>query len=233
MTRQRTSRVVAVIPARAGSVGLKSKNTRLLAGLPLYEHTLRAALAAGLDEIHISTDIGNILQRRFAPPVRVWRRDEALAGPETPMAGVVQRHIEEAGLRDELVILLQPTSPLRTAAHIIAALDAYEASDCSLLMSVVEVDAKVLKYGYLEDGMFRPFENARFLYANRQSLPRAARPNGAIYIFRAADFTAVGGFPSERIAAFSMSEAQSLDVDTDADLIACEQALTSMRGAQQ
>lgn len=232
MTRRRSSRVVALIPARAGSVGVKSKNTRLVADLPLYEHALRAALAASLDEIHISTDIASILEHRFEPPVRAWRREPALAGSEASMADVVRRHIEEAGLGDEMMILLQPTSPLRTAAHIIAALDAFEASDCSMLMSVVEVDAKVLKYGYLEDGMFRPFENARFLYANRQSLPRAARPNGAIYIFRAADFIAAGGFPSERIAAFSMSDAESLDIDTEGDLIACEQAMATMLGAQ-
>lgn len=233
MTGSRSSRVVALIPARAGSVGVPAKNTRLLAGLPLYEHTLRAALAAGLDEVHISTDIAGILDRDFEPPVRVWRRDAALAGSDAPMASVVGRFIEQAGLSEETVILLQPTSPLRSGAHIVAALRHYETTDCSLLMSVVGVDAKVLKYGYLEDGLFRAFEGGRFLYANRQSLPAAARPNGAIYIFRAADFVAAGGFPSARIAAFEMAEEASMDIDSETDLKAAEQALLDQQGARK
>lgn len=229
MTGRRATPRIGLIPARAGSVGLKSKNTRPLAGLPLYEHTLQAALDAGLDAVHISTDIESILSRRFPEPVRVWPRDPGLAGSATPMAEVVARFIAEAKLHDEIVVLLQPTSPLRSGRHIDEALRQFESTGGSLLMSVVEVDRKVLKYGYLADGRFHPFEDARFLYANRQTLPPAARPNGAIYIFRAGDFVRAQGFPSQRIGAFLMSEEDSMDVDTEAELQACEQALARRR----
>lgn len=120
-------RSIAIIPARSGSKGLPDKNIRPLNGKPLLAYSIEAALASGLfDTVHVSTD-----SERYADIARQYGADEPFlrsaetssdtASSEDAIREVLRRY-EEMGQRFDAFMLLQPTSPLRTADDIRAAL---------------------------------------------------------------------------------------------------------------
>src|ERR1043165_1629791 len=111
--------VVAVIPARRGSKGLPLKNLRELGGVPLVVHSIRAALAAShLDAVVVSTEDDEIAKVAAAHGATVVKRPAELATDTAQNNGVVRHVLQSRGNVDRIVVLLQPTSPLRTAAHI-------------------------------------------------------------------------------------------------------------------
>jgi CMP-N-acetylneuraminic acid synthetase len=137
--------VLGVIPARGGSRAIPRKNIALLAGRPLLAYTCAAALASmRLTRVILSTDDEEIaaVGRRHGVGVP-FQRAPGLAGNETGMLEVLQDAVarveaEGAGSVD-VVVLLQPTSPLRRAHHIDAAVDLLVATGADSVVSVVEV----------------------------------------------------------------------------------------------
>ena len=118
---------IAIIPARSGSKGLPGKNIKPLNGKPLLAYSIEAALASGrFDTVHVSTD-----SERYADIARQYGADEPFlrsaeassdtASSEDAIREVLRRY-EEMGQRFDAFMLLQPTSPLRTADDIRAAL---------------------------------------------------------------------------------------------------------------
>ena len=124
-------RSIAIIPARSGSKGLPDKNIKPLNGKPLLAYSIEAALASGLfDTVHVSTD-----SERYADIARQYGADEPFlrsaetssdtASSEDAIREVLRRY-EEMGQRFDAFMLLQPTSPLRTADDIRAAFGVME-----------------------------------------------------------------------------------------------------------
>ena len=120
------SKICGIIPARGGSQRLPRKNLRPLAGMPLIGHTIRAARECpGLTECIVSTEDAEIKRVALAYGTRVSDRPAHLATDEAQTHGVVAHVLEELRVAGELpdyLVLLQPTSPLRQAAHIQACL---------------------------------------------------------------------------------------------------------------
>lgn len=216
----------ALVPLRAGSKGLPGKNTRLLAGQPLYLHAVKQALEAGATRVLVTTDVEEVLQRALPATVQALRRPAALCTDDTPMGPVVLHALREAAVQGR-VVLLQPTSPLRTAQDIARGVLLHAQGGHDLVLSVTPADCGVLKWGLLDAGCFVPLAGGRYTFANRQSLPPVARPNGAVYVFDAAGFLARGGFETDRIGAFEMDAASSHDIDTLADFEHCERVLAA------
>ena len=126
-------RSIAIIPARSGSKGLPDKNIKPLNGKPLLAYSIEAALASGMfDTVHVSTD-----SERYAGIARQYGADEPFlrsaetssdtASSEDAIREVLRRY-EEMGQRFDAFMLLQPTSPLRTADDIRAAFGVMEES---------------------------------------------------------------------------------------------------------
>ena len=108
-----SSKILIIIPARAGSKRIKGKNTRSFNGFPLIEHSIRYAQSYIGGDIIISTDdkqIGSIAEK-YSVTI-VWR-DESLAQDQTPTTDVVKDVIERVEKSYDFVVLLQPTNPLR------------------------------------------------------------------------------------------------------------------------
>jgi len=215
-------KAIAIIPARAGSKGLSGKNTKKLAGMPLYQHAIKQAQAAGISDILISTDSSEILDTNHANSVRAIKRPDHLATDATPMIEVltdlVAHHIPD----DRLVVLLQPTSPLRRADHIRGAMDVYAHGTFDIVVSAVEMDRSILKAGLLVGNTFNPINKPEYVFSNRQSLPPVYKHNGAIYIFSRNWLHSNQSFDSDRIGLFEMSVAASLDIDNADDFARCE-----------
>ena len=213
---------IAIIPARAGSKGLAGKNTKKLAGVPLYQHAINQAQAAGIADVLISTDSPEILDTNQANGVRVLKRPHHLTTDATPMIDVlidlVTHHIPD----DRLIVLLQPTSPLRRAEHIQGALDVYLQGAFDIVVSAVEMDRAILKAGLLVGDKYKPINKAEYVFSNRQSLPPVFKHNGALYVFSRGWLHSNQSFNSDRIGLFKMSAADSADIDNAEDFARCE-----------
>ncbi len=209
--------VISIVPIRAGSEGIPNKNLLEVKGKPLFMHAVHQGLRT-TNKVIISTDIDKKKLGTIPDKTILCRRPSLLAKSDTPMASVIKHLIIEMNLIDSLLVLLQATSPLRSDKDILSAVQLYNESCFDMVMSVSELDNKVLKCGKIEGNKFSPLASSKFLFANRQTLPRVYSPNGAIYIFEAKTFVNSGGFPGENLGAFKMPEARSIDIDTLKDL---------------
>lgn len=217
----------AIIPLRAGSKGLPNKNILPLNGKPLYLYTVDAALNAGANRIIISTDISNILHANHIDKINCVARPPHLCGDTVDMATVLLDLIVSQSLKGTIV-LLQATSPLRSAESIQKGLHLFNSQTYNLIMGVTHAKPEVLKWGLIDDNHFLPISKPEYCFTNRQHLPEIVRPNGALYVFNADWFVNNGGFIGNnlpKIGALLMDEQSSLDIDNIADFLACEQAL--------
>lgn len=217
----------AVIPLRGGSKGLPGKNTRLLAGKPLYRHAVDIALAAGASRVIISTDITEVLTAGLPSGVTTLHRPTALCGDTVSMAPVLLHALQTEKVRGA-VVLLQATSPLRVPADVQAALRSLASGEFDLVMSVTEADRSVLKWGQIEDGRFVPLSRPEHCFANRQSLPAVYKPNGAVYAMQAHWFVSNQGFVTQRMGSVVMPPERSHDIDNLSDFERCEALLNAL-----
>lgn len=218
---------LAIIPIRAGSKGLPGKNTRPLAGQPLYRHSVNQALRV-VGHCVISTDIPDVLSAELPAGCRVLERPPRLAEDQTPITPVLMdlfEQLDQLGALPRTAVLLQATSPLRQDEDIRRAITLYEQQPFELVMSVVKTDPGILKYGFANAGRFTPVANPEFCFANRQSLPQVVRPNGAVYVFSPKTFMAHGTLATQCIGSVQMAKEHSIDIDTEADLKMAEELL--------
>jgi N-acylneuraminate cytidylyltransferase len=217
----------AVIPLRGGSKGLPGKNTRPLAGKPLYRHAVDLALEAGASRVLISTDIHEVLTAEQPPSVQALQRPPQLCGDTVPMAPVLV-HALQTGQVQGPVVLLQATSPLRQVVDVQKALARLASGAFDLVMSVTDADRSVLKWGQvMPDGRFVPLSKPEHCFANRQSLPHVYKPNGAVYAMDAQWFIEQKSFVSERIGTVVMPAERSFDIDNMNDFERCAALLSS------
>jgi CMP-N-acetylneuraminic acid synthetase len=225
--------VLALIPARGGSRGLPHKNLAELAGRPLLAYTadcvndcrtpLRAVLSTDDERIaRLGVRLG--LETPF-------RRPAELADDATPTLPVVQHALArlsaDEGYRPEVVVVLQPTSPLRTGRHLDEALELFAAVACDSLLSLAPVESHPAWAWRVEDGLAAPLKRER--PPRRQELPPLYRPNGALYL-TTPELLAADRLLGEAVAAYVMEPWESVDVDDDWDLAVAEAALIYRRG---
>lgn len=220
-----------MITARGGSQGLPGKNIRMLSGKPLIAHTILAAKQLGkrIDRLVLSTDAREIadIGREWGAEVPFLRPAD-LAGSEASAIDTVLHCLEqleiEEGRHYEWVLLLQPTSPLRTAGDIAAALDLAETEDVTSVISVTEAnDSHPLWLRTIEDGLLRPYLGDAPEPRRRQDLtPDVYRLNGAIYLTRRETLLRERSFYGQRSRAYVMPRERSLDIDDELDFAFAE-----------
>ena len=229
--------VLGVIPARGGSKGIPNKNLAPLCGRPLLAYTADAAKASTrLTRTIVSTDDPRIAESATSLGLEVpFMRPASLAEDEAPMLPVLQHAIEameSSGFSTDIVVLLQPTSPLRRGEHIDAAIDWLLRVRGDSVVSVVEVPhqfnpASVMK---LDDGLLRPFLDGPTA-TRRQDKPRLFARNGPAVLAVHARVIRQGSLYGNESWPLLMSPEDSLDIDTPWDLRLVESAL-SARGAR-
>lgn len=225
MALKKQGRVLAVIIARGGSKGLPLKNIRFLAGKPLIAYTIDAALHARLlDRTVVSTDDGQIAEiaRQYGAETPFLRPPE-LAQDETTVYPVLSHAVQwlekSEGYRPDYVMLLQPTSPLRTAEDIDNAIALAREKNADGVVSLCETKhhpywvKRVMGDGQVLD--FTPLDKP---YNRRQELPKAFALNGAIYMVKRQVLLERQTFYTDRTYSYIMSIEHSLDIDTPWDL---------------
>jgi CMP-N-acetylneuraminic acid synthetase len=219
---------LAVVLARGGSKGLPGKNLLPVAGKPLLAWSVEAALqAARVDRVVVSSDDAAILAAARDAGAETLQRPAHLAQDDTTSEASLIHAWQEAGRGEDVLVLLQPTSPLRTAADVDDALALLDRVDVDAVISVVEPDRSPWKCFYAdENGHLRGLVDDDTPFRPRQELPRAFAPNGAIYAVRSALFEATGRLFQPRTVPFEMPAERGLDVDTADDLARAEAMLT-------
>lgn len=237
MTEKFNGKIIALIPARAGSKGIIGKNIRKILGKPLIEFTVQAAKTSKyIDEVYISSDSEEILKLGRSLDCRVLKRPDVFADDKASAIDVVKHFIEilnrfNSLYLDELIVYLQPTSPLRTALHIDQAIELMLSRHSSALVSVVELEKSPYKSFKIDgNGKLLSLFDEKLSNARRQDLPVCYVPNGAIYVFSKLDFIKHGGFPSNGSIPYIMSEIDSLDIDVEADILKLEERLRKVNG---
>lgn len=212
---------LAVIPARGGSRGLPGKHLRRIGGVPLIVHTIRAALEARrVGRVIVSSDDPRIMAAaRHHGAEAPFRRPAGLSTDEAPTAPAIEhavRWVEGAGGAADLVVTLQPTSPLRTAAEIDAAIALLDDPSIDSAVSVAPTGLASSVIGVERHGRWQPLAPAD-RDARRQAVPEAMRLTGGIYVTRRA-VLAGGRLIGDACAALVVDSARAIDIDTEDDL---------------
>jgi CMP-N,N'-diacetyllegionaminic acid synthase len=216
--------ILGVIPARGGSKGIPNKNLAPLCGRPLLAYTADAVKASTrLTRTIVSTDDDRIAECAKSLGLDVpFMRPSSLAADDAPMLPVLQHAIEAMradGFAADIVVLLQPTSPLRRGEHIDAAIDWLERTAADSVVSVVEVPHQFnpMSVMRIEEGLLKPFLDGPTI-TRRQDKPRLFARNGPAVLAVRAEVIREGSLYGKTSWPLGMSAEDSLDIDTPLDL---------------
>ncbi len=228
-------RVLGLITARGGSKGLPDKNILPVDGRPLIAWTIAAALASrAIDRLVLSSDDERIIEAARLHGCEVpFRRPAELATDSASSMDVVFHALDELPGHD-VVVLLQPTSPLRTAEDIDAACRALEAGAAPACVSVCAAEqSPYWMYRLDDDARMTPLLDSSSRLARRQDLPPVYVPNGAVYVADIAWLRQSRTFIAGETVAHVMPAERSLDIDTADDFAAFERRAAALRQRAQ
>ena len=208
---------LVIIPARGGSKGLPGKNIMPLDGKPLIHYTIETARAVFPEKrICVSTDSNSIKTcveetGLIVPFLRPASLATDTAGSQEVLLHAID-YYSQVGLDFDVIVLLQVTSPLRTAQHIIASMKCYT-KDLDMVVSVKKTEANpyyVLKeedeYGFLQS-------SKKGNFSRRQDCPEVYEINGAIYLINRKSLQEKGFAGFDRIRKYVMDKKSSIDID--------------------
>jgi CMP-N-acetylneuraminic acid synthetase len=219
--------IIAVVPARKGSVGLPGKNVKVINGIPLVEHSiLQAVKSSKINRVIVTTDCPDVanIARKYSEKVSLVLRPEYLSLSESKTEDAVMHACSTEALSSnvEAIVLLQPTSPVRTCSQIDESISLFRESKKKCLVSVTEPlqhpsDFVIERNGRLE-----------FLFRNkgasrRQDFHPAYFMNGSIYITNFEYFMTENKiYDLGDCELYHMPMESSIDIDTQFDFDLCE-----------
>jgi CMP-N,N'-diacetyllegionaminic acid synthase len=223
-------RVLAIVPARAGSKGLPGKNVRQLGGKPLLAWPTVAAKASRyVDRVIISTDSQEFADIAVAHGAECpFLRPADLASDTAPSIGFILHALstlEAEGEVYDFVVLLEPTSPLTEASDVDGALEQLVASNADAIVGVSAMETQHPAFSVLRDatGRIKPAQSADFAnLPRRQDLAPVFALDGSLYISAVAALRRESGFCHDRTLGFVTERHKAFEVDDLVDFIAIE-----------
>lgn len=224
-------KVLAVIPARGGSKGIPRKNIFPLKGKPLIAWTIEEAQKSQfLDKIIVSTDDEEIAEvsREWGGEVPFLRPKE-LAKDDTPGVEPIL-HALSYFPNYEYVVILQPTSPLRTAEDIDSAIVLCNHHQREYCVSVTESKfiPEWLFYINNKDQVLEPVNKKSDIPYQRQKVQKSYVLNGAVYVAKVQSLIRDRSFLTPNTIPYVMPSVRSVDIDDMEDLLYCEYLLSKM-----
>lgn len=215
-------RILAIVPARGGSKGIKDKNIKEIEGRPLIEYTIEAAKGCEyIDEIVVSTDSEKIAKvaKKAGAKVPFLRPDE-LASDTARTIDVVLFTIEQLkliGQEYDIVVLLQPTSPLRDEDDICGAIEKYVSCNMKSLVSVSEVsESPILMRQIVDETHMEKLLNINSTI-RRQDMAKYYMVNGSIYINKIEELNSDTSL-NDNVIPYVMDRSHSVDIDDYVDI---------------
>jgi len=215
-------KIIAIIPARSGSKGLKDKNIKDLSGKPLIAWTIEAAIESNCcDFVMVSTDSAKYaeISKKYNAQVPFLRSAEN----SSDIAGswpVIEEVLANLNEKYDIVILLQPTSPLRTAQNIKEALDLFFKKNADMVISVIKNSHPVVWSNILPENLsLNNFIKQEYINKPRQELPQSYTLNGAIYIIKSNLINKNIDLYNDKSFAYIMEAKNSIDIDDEIDFL--------------
>lgn len=236
--KEKRLEILGLIPARGGSKGIPGKNLRLLGGRSLVARAVESGLESRLvSRIILSTDSEAIAgEGRRAGAEVPFLRPADLAKDDTPSSAVVVHALEwlerNEGRLPDILVLLQPTAPLRQAHHIDEALDLLVTSGARSVVSVTPVPGHYHPSWQfsIRDGALFPFMEKGKVPPRRQDLPPTYTRNGAIYAAWTETWLAGTMAYGPGCVPYIMRPGESVNIDSPEDLELAEFLLLSKKG---
>jgi CMP-N-acetylneuraminic acid synthetase len=211
-------RVLAIIPVRSGSKRILGKNLRLFNGKELFRWTLEAALdSKQIDKILVSTDSEDVIRIAESYSAGMsFRRGERTSDDYASSDDVITEILKEFGSKFEVVIYLQPTSPLRGVAHIDHSLSSFGKVNTSIVSIAKSAHNPLWAFLINANGHLIPLA-PQFLNTRSQDLPSTYYLNGAIYIAAVEAYSENHTFLTSDATPFIMEPEDSIDIDNEKD----------------
>lgn len=224
-------KILYVIPARGGSKGIPGKNIKPLAGKPLIAYSIDVARTlAEDDDICVTTDDEDIIRTVESLGLKVpFVRPAELATDRSGTYEVLLHALdfyEAKGIHYDTIVLLQPTSPFRTADDVRACLNLYT-PDIDMVVSVKPAATNPYYNAFeTDENGFLHISKGDGLYTRRQDAPKVWEYNGAVYVINTNSLRKMklGEFPRRRMCEMSLEH--SIDLDTPTDWLIAETLLT-------
>lgn len=219
--------VLAIIPARGGSKGVPRKNIRHLGEKPLLAWTItEAKKSAYIDRIILSTDDEEIMAVAEEYECEVpFIRPTDLAKDDTPGIAPVMHAMKQVPGYD-YIVLLQPTSPLRTAEDIDGCIETCIEMKARACVSITPSDKTPYWMYHLQpDNTMKPVIESDQHFQRRQDIPGTYVLNGAVYIAQSDFLRERESFLERETVGYVMPKERSIDVDTEMDFVVIESLL--------
>lgn len=210
---------VAIIPARAGSKSIPNKNLQKVGNKTLVQHTIDWALRQKFKRIILSTNMEALLEDSMDGKIEKLHREERFSEDRTAMRDVVTDAIKKMEVKmDDIVWLLQPTSPFRKDEDFKKIerliLDGGTKSVISVRRCISDHPDRMytIRNSWLKPLRFNNFDN-------KEDLMKTYIRNGCYYVFRSFDFRSVNTFLIHPCVPYEMSDVDSINIDSPIDLI--------------
>lgn len=206
---------IGIITARGGSKGIPNKNMREMAAKPLIQYTIEAAINSGIfHKIIVTSDSDEILNFASNFGLILSKRPSNLSTDESSSFDVITYEIKNNDIKqDDMICLLQPTSPLRSSQHIKDAYDLFKNNREKSVIGFREANEKIEWVYKFDRNDIQPLiddtPHQRQNFKNTYLVI-----NGAIYFSTVKEFLKSGGFFSKKIIPFVMNKNDSIDIDT-------------------
>jgi N-acylneuraminate cytidylyltransferase len=224
--------IYAIIPARGGSKGIPRKNLIDICGKPLVAWSIEQALASSrIDRVIVSTDDDEIAEVAIDNGAEVIARPADISGDDASTESAISHVLEVVNGEPDLVVLLQPTSPVRTATDINMAIESLDYDCADSLFSSRHIE------GYVWQGR-RLNELLPVTYGCNGRAPRqqckalAVEENGSIYAFKPYVFEKYGSRLGGTVTTYVMPASRSFQIDEHSDIALVAEIMERELGAE-
>jgi len=214
-------KIVGLIPARGGSKRIPKKNIRLLAGKPLIAYSIEAALKSKyINRVIVSTDDREISKISKKYGAEVIKRPSELAKDDSLTVDAIKHAIKilkKNKYFPDIIVLLQPTSPLRNTEDIEKSVELFLNNECKSVISVCEYKESPYWSLTIEENYAKPVFGWDYFFKRSQDLPKIYTLNGAIFITTVKNLFKYNGFFNDKIIIYIMPADRSIDIDEEID----------------
>lgn len=220
-------KIIAIIPARGGSKGIPKKNIKFLIGKPLIAYTIEAALKSKyLDRTIVFTEDKEIAEISKKYRAEIINRPVKLAKDNTPTSDVILHVLSVLKREDynpDIIVLLQPTSPLRDVKDIDSAIRLFFNKNGDSLISVsLSKELPFWTHKIDKRGFIKPLLGFKNYYKRRQELPKTYMENGAICLTTPENIYKYNEFYTKKTLPYIMPFKNSIDIDEPLDFYFAE-----------
>lgn len=226
-------KIVGIIPARGGSKGIPRKNIKLLAGKPLVAYSIQAAINSKyIDKVIVSTEDDEIAKVSEEFGAEVVKRPDELAKDETKTAPVLDQvvsELENNGYKPDIIVLLQPTSPLRTEKNIDEALELLINSNKDSIFAGHRAGKTMPLWKQNSDGSLMALYDYHLRPRRQEAhlMEPMLCENGAIYAIKYDAFKITKDFLGNNVGFYEMEP--QVDIDTAEDFDSVEKILLEQK----